>query len=53
MPVAVIPTRFWEDFQKPLLPNYDVSDTFEKQVLFRQNLLDSLSGVIIVVFLSY
>ena len=28
VPVAVIPTRFWEDFQKPLLPNYDVSKWF-------------------------
>ncbi|XP_057293139.1 checkpoint protein HUS1-like isoform X2 [Hydractinia symbiolongicarpus] len=24
VPVAVIPSRFWDDFQKPLLPNYDV-----------------------------
>ena len=27
VPVAVIPTRFWENFQKPILPNYDVSNT--------------------------
>ena len=25
VPVAVIPTRFWENFQKPILPSYDVS----------------------------
>jgi len=24
VPVAVIPTRFWENFQKPILPSYDI-----------------------------
>jgi len=24
VPVAVIPTRFWENFQEPILPSYDV-----------------------------
>ena len=28
VPVAVIPTRFWENFQKPILPSYDVRVLF-------------------------
>ena len=37
IPVAVIPTRFWENFQKPILPAYDVSESFKCDVKTLKN----------------
>merc|ERR1712126_139389 len=42
--VAVIPSRFWEDFQKPLLPNYDIRITVP-QLRILKNVVERMKNI--------
>lgn len=50
VPVAVIPSRFWEDFQKPQLPNYDVRITVPELRILKNVVerMKNISGYIVV-----
>jgi len=44
VPVAVIPTRFWDDFQKPVLPNYDIKINFP-QLKIVKNIVERMKNI--------
>lgn len=44
VPVAVIPSRFWDDFQKPLLPNYDIKISIP-QLKIIKNIVERLKNI--------
>jgi len=50
VPVAIIPSRFWEDYQKPCLPSYDIK-LFMPQLKNIKNIVErmkNLSGYIVL-----